>query len=321
MTVTQQEVENRLWDAADELRVAMPEAQYSSVIFPLMFWKHLSDTWEHQHEVFLAENDGLLEELSAEEAHEIEYRDYQSFKIPLIHPGTVQERRASRASILATITQPGLGQRVRASLQAIETALGACGHPDPAVPRRLDAIGRPTDKLLVAHRHKNLTSDGPFRTEWTTACLGTSSASRTSGGPGWTFRRLRGQSAVHRRVGRDPGTAVRCRPGTHATGSGAGRQGPTASERTGTTCASVGSEPPLRSPPISSPTAATAAPRVGDHRPSTAPSTDSGMPSNAASTNSSSSGRWPPASTSSQCRIWPPSRSPQSVSGYEAATF
>lgn len=122
MTVTQQEIENRLWDAADELRVAMPEAQYSSVVFPLMFWKYLSDTWEHQHEVFLAENDGLLENLSAEEAREIEYRDYQSFEIPLIHPGTVHERRASWASILATITQPGLGQRVRASLQAIETA-------------------------------------------------------------------------------------------------------------------------------------------------------------------------------------------------------
>ena len=36
MAVTQQEIENRLWDAADELRVAMPEAQYSSVVFPLM---------------------------------------------------------------------------------------------------------------------------------------------------------------------------------------------------------------------------------------------------------------------------------------------
>ena len=44
MAVTQQEIESRLWDAADELRVAMPEAQYSSVMFPLMFWKYLSDT-------------------------------------------------------------------------------------------------------------------------------------------------------------------------------------------------------------------------------------------------------------------------------------
>lgn len=121
MTLTQQEIENRLWDAADELRVAMPEAQYASVVFPLMFWKYLSDTWDYHHQEFLADNEGL-DDLSAEEAHEIEYRDYQSFEIPLIHPGTVQECRASWSSILATVTQPGLGQRVRASLQAIETA-------------------------------------------------------------------------------------------------------------------------------------------------------------------------------------------------------
>jgi type I restriction enzyme M protein len=121
MAVTQQEIENRLWDAADELRAAMPEAQYSSVVFPLMFWKYLSDTWEHHHQEFLADNDEL-DGLSAEEAREIEYRDYQSFEIPFIYPGTIRGRRASWTSILATITQPGLGQRVRASLQAIETA-------------------------------------------------------------------------------------------------------------------------------------------------------------------------------------------------------
>jgi type I restriction enzyme M protein len=121
MAVTQQEIESRLWDAADELRVAMPEAQYSSVVFPLMFWKYLSDTWEHRHQEFLAENEGL-ENLSAEEAHEIEYRDYQSFEIPFLRSGTIQGRRASWSSILSTITQPRLGQRVRASLQAIETA-------------------------------------------------------------------------------------------------------------------------------------------------------------------------------------------------------
>ncbi|MEU9639244.1 type I restriction-modification system subunit M N-terminal domain-containing protein [Streptomyces tendae] len=85
-----------------------------------MFWKYLSDTWEHHHQEFLAEYEG--DDLSDEEAREIEYRDHQSFEIPSIHPGTVQERRASWSSILATITQLGLGQRVRASLQAIETA-------------------------------------------------------------------------------------------------------------------------------------------------------------------------------------------------------
>ncbi|MBV7246022.1 type I restriction-modification system subunit M [Streptomyces sp. MW-W600-10] len=118
MAVTQQEIENRLWNAADELRVAMPEAQYSSVIFPLMFWKYLSDTWEHTHQTFLKEND----DLSDEEADEVEYSNYQTFKIPFIFPKTVAKSRASWSSILATVAQHGLGQRVRASLQAIESA-------------------------------------------------------------------------------------------------------------------------------------------------------------------------------------------------------
>jgi len=119
--ITQQDMESRLWDAADELRVAMPESQYASVVFPLMFWKYLSDTWDHQHELFLAENTGI-EGLTEEEAREIEYRDYQSFEIPLINRGKVSEMRASWSTILATVTQQGLGTRVRASLQAIETA-------------------------------------------------------------------------------------------------------------------------------------------------------------------------------------------------------
>lgn len=113
MAVTQQEIENRLWDAADELRVAMPEAQYSSVVFPLMFWKYLSDTWEHTHQTFLKENKDL--DLSVEEADEVEYSNYQTFKIPSIFAGTVAESRASWSDILATVTQHGLGQRVRAS--------------------------------------------------------------------------------------------------------------------------------------------------------------------------------------------------------------
>ncbi|MFE6663370.1 N-6 DNA methylase [Streptomyces sp. NPDC057697] len=140
MAVTQQEIESRLWDAADELRAVMAEAQYSSVVFPLMFWKYLSDTWEHQHQQFLVENEGV--DLSPEEAHEIEYRDYQSFEIPFICPGTLLERRASWSSVLATITQSGLGQRVRASLQAIETA-----NPDK-FPRLFGAMTWTSEEVL-----------------------------------------------------------------------------------------------------------------------------------------------------------------------------
>lgn len=122
MHIAQSEIENRLWDAADELRVAMPEAQYKDVIFPLMFWKYLSDTWDYNHAIFMEEIGEAIQDQPEEVAREIEYRDYQTFEIPLIERGKVGEKRASWSSILATVTQPGLGTRVRTSLRAIETA-------------------------------------------------------------------------------------------------------------------------------------------------------------------------------------------------------
>ena len=36
----------------------------------------------------------------------------------------------------------------------------------------LAELGTPSEKLLIAHRHKNLTGDGPFRQEWLTAGIG-----------------------------------------------------------------------------------------------------------------------------------------------------
>lgn len=36
----------------------------------------------------------------------------------------------------------------------------------------LTALGTPSEKLLIAHRHKNLAGDGPFRQEWLTAGIG-----------------------------------------------------------------------------------------------------------------------------------------------------
>lgn len=158
--VTQQEMESKLWGAADELRVAMPEAQYASVIFPLMFWKYVSDTWDHNHQIFLEENEGL-EDLSEEEADTIEYRDYQSFRIPFINRGRVDQVRASWSTILATITQPGLNARVRASLQAIEDAnpdkfkrlFGSMSwtHEDQLTPSVLADVMQAMDRVPAMH--------------------------------------------------------------------------------------------------------------------------------------------------------------------------
>jgi hypothetical protein len=36
----------------------------------------------------------------------------------------------------------------------------------------LEALGSPSDKLLIAHRHKNLSNAGPFRTDWLSGGIG-----------------------------------------------------------------------------------------------------------------------------------------------------
>ncbi len=158
MAVTQQEIESRLWDAADELRVAMPEAQYSSVMFPLMFWKYLSDTWEHHHQEFLAENEGL-DALSAEEALEIEYRDYQSFEISRSSTaarsgsGAPRGRRSSRPS-------PGLAS---ASGSAPRCRPSRTANPDKVLPpvRVDDLDGRRGGAVEAGRAGVGHAGDGP----------------------------------------------------------------------------------------------------------------------------------------------------------------
>ena len=36
----------------------------------------------------------------------------------------------------------------------------------------LELLGSPSDELLIAHRHKNLSEGGPFRTDWLSGGIG-----------------------------------------------------------------------------------------------------------------------------------------------------
>lgn len=69
----------------------------------------------------------------------------------------------------------------------------------------LSAMGRPTGELLIAHRHRNLGSHGPFRTEWARANLGAGrmgQEAQTGAGAQWSFRRLRLTEQVLNRTAR-----------------------------------------------------------------------------------------------------------------------
>ncbi len=73
-TLTQQELEARLWDAANNLRGPVDPTDFKSYIFPLLFFKWVSDTWDMEHE-----------EAEADFGSEIEAdveADYHRFLIP-----------------------------------------------------------------------------------------------------------------------------------------------------------------------------------------------------------------------------------------------
>ena len=57
-TLTQQELESRLWAAANSLRGPVDPADFKAYIFPLLFFKRISDTWEAEHARALADFGG-----------------------------------------------------------------------------------------------------------------------------------------------------------------------------------------------------------------------------------------------------------------------
>ncbi len=87
-TITLQELEGRLWDAANALRGPVDPADFKTYVFPMLFWKWLSDTydWERAQAV-AAFGDDVDEEVEA---------DYHRFELPAsAHWGEVTIRTAN----------------------------------------------------------------------------------------------------------------------------------------------------------------------------------------------------------------------------------
>ncbi|MFE7000263.1 N-6 DNA methylase [Streptomyces griseus] len=67
MTITQHELESRLWDAANALRGPVDPADFKTYVFPMLFWKWVSDTWAQEHDTaFDRYGDELDDEIEAE---------------------------------------------------------------------------------------------------------------------------------------------------------------------------------------------------------------------------------------------------------------
>jgi len=72
--LTQQELESRLWAAANSLRGPVDPSDFKAYIFPLLFFKRICDAWDEEHEQAASDYDDLLDD-------EIE-ADYHRFVVP-----------------------------------------------------------------------------------------------------------------------------------------------------------------------------------------------------------------------------------------------
>ena len=67
--MTQQQLEKYLWGAATYLRGHIDAGDYKQYIFPLLFFKRISDVYDEEYAQALAESDGDLEYAAFEENH------------------------------------------------------------------------------------------------------------------------------------------------------------------------------------------------------------------------------------------------------------
>lgn len=103
MTIAQQELESRLWDAANALRGPVDPADFKTYVFPMLFWKWVSDTWVYERDAALGEYGYDLDE-------EIE-ADFHRFEMP---EGTLWSDATGKVK--------NLGAEIARAFQRIEKA-------------------------------------------------------------------------------------------------------------------------------------------------------------------------------------------------------
>lgn len=103
MKITQQELESRLWGAANALRGPVDPADFKTYVFPMLFWKWISDTWLHERAQAVADfGDALDDDIEA---------DYHRFVVP---EGALWSD--------VTIKTDNIGHRINKALGQIEQA-------------------------------------------------------------------------------------------------------------------------------------------------------------------------------------------------------
>ena len=157
--LTQRELEQALWAAANALRGPVDPGDFKAYVFPVLFYKWISDVYDFRHEQAIAD-------LGDDWTQEIEDEDYQTFRVPdgahwddtyqvTKKPGAV----LNRALVAIQEANPGklagvFGDVNWANTERIpESALTHfCGEPDAAAQaKRIDA-SRPESSVRDVFR-------------------------------------------------------------------------------------------------------------------------------------------------------------------------
>ena len=113
MAVTQQELETRLWAAANALRGPVDPADFKTYVFPMLFWKWLSDTWDHEHTQAVADfGEDVDPEVEA---------DYHQFALP---DGTHWRDVTTKTANLGVQVGKALGRIEQANPESLAAIFG-----------------------------------------------------------------------------------------------------------------------------------------------------------------------------------------------------
>lgn len=113
MKITQQELESRLWGAANALRGPVDPADFKTYVFPMLFWKWISDTWLYERaEAVAAFGDDVDPEVEA---------DYHRFVVP---DGALWSQVTIKTANLGVAINTALGKIEAANVATLANVFG-----------------------------------------------------------------------------------------------------------------------------------------------------------------------------------------------------
>lgn len=121
MSITLSELETRLWAAANALRGPVDPADFKTYVFPMLFWKWISDTWTWERQQAIAEyGQGVDPEVEA---------DFHRFVVP---EGTHWDEVTTATHNLGTKINTALGKLQQANPDTLAGIFGdaAWGNKD-----------------------------------------------------------------------------------------------------------------------------------------------------------------------------------------------